>query len=94
MHAVVRRYQVGSRVIDEVIQRRSDVEQLLRGVPGFIAYYAVKTDDGGMTITICEDQAGTAESVRVAAEWVRQNVQGAGSPPEVTEGEVGLHFAQ
>jgi hypothetical protein len=94
MHAVVRRYTGGSPVIDEVIRRRSDVEQLIRGVPGFIAYYAVKTGDGGATITICEDRAGTEESVRVAADWVRQNVHGAISPPEVTEGEVGLHFAQ
>jgi hypothetical protein len=52
------------------------------------------TADGGATITICEDQAGTEESVRRAAEWVRQNVQGADSPPEITEGEVGLHFAK
>ena len=94
MHAVVRRYKGGSQVIDEVIRRRSDVEQLIRGVPGFIAYYAVKTADGGATITICEDRAGTEESVRVAADWVRQNVQGAISPPEVTEGEVGLHFGK
>ena len=94
MHAVVRRYKGGSPVIDEVIRRRSDVEALLRGVPGFIAYYVVKSGDGGATITICEDQAGTAESVRVAADWVRQNVQGAVSPPEVTEGEVGLHFGK
>ena len=94
MHAVVRRYKGGSQVIDEVIRRRSDVEKLLRGVPGFLAYYAVKTGDGGATITICEDRAGTEESVRVAADWVRQNVPGAGSPPEVTEGEVGLYFAK
>lgn len=94
MYAVVRRYKGGSRVIDEVMRKRSDVEQLIRGVPGFIGYYVVQTADGGATITICEDQAGTEESVRRAAEWVRQNVQGADSPPEITEGEVGLHFAK
>jgi heme-degrading monooxygenase HmoA len=41
MYAVVRRYKGGSRVIDEVIRKRSDVEQLIRGVPGFIGYYVV-----------------------------------------------------
>jgi hypothetical protein len=28
-------------------------------------------DGGGATITVCEDQTGTTESVRVAADWVR-----------------------
>ena len=95
MYAVVRRYKGGSRIIDEVIRRRSDVERLIRGVPGFVGYYVIKTEDGGATITICEDRAGTQESVRVAADWVRQNVpEAAGSPPEITEGEVPLHFAK
>jgi hypothetical protein len=95
MYAVVRRYKGGSRIIDEVIRKRSDVERLIRGVPGFVGYYVIKTEDGGATITICEDRAGTQESVRVAADWVRQNVpEAAGSPPEVTEGEVPLHFAK
>ena len=91
----MRRYKGGSRIIDEVIRDRSDVERLIRGVPGFVGYYVIKTDDGGATITICADRAGTQESVRVAADWVRQNVpEAAGSPPEITEGEVPLHFAK
>ena len=94
MYAVVRRYKGGSRIIEEVLRSRAEVEQLIRGVPGFVAYYVVKTDDGGATITMCEDRAGAEESVRVAADWVRQHVQGAISPPEISEGEVPLHFAK
>ena len=95
MYAVLRRYQGGSaQVIDAIIPRRAEVEQILRGVPGFVAYYAVRTGDGGVTITICQDQAGTAESTRRAAAWVRENVAAAaGSPPEVTEGEVVINFS-
>jgi heme-degrading monooxygenase HmoA len=94
MYAVVRRYKAGSEVIDEVVRKRADVEQLISGVPGFIAYYVVRTSDGGATITICEDQAGTQESIRRAADWVRQNVPAASTPPEITEGEVPLHFGR
>jgi hypothetical protein len=95
MYAVVRRYKGGSQVIDEVVRKRSDVEQLIRGVPGFVGYYVIKTSDGGATITICEDRAGAEESIRLAADWVRQNVPaGAASPPEITEGEVPLHFGR
>ena len=95
MYAVLRRYQGGSApVIEAIIPRRAEVEQILRGVPGFVAYYAVRTGDGGVTVTVCQDQAGTAESTRRAAAWVRENLpDAAGSPPEVTEGEVVINFS-
>lgn len=44
-------------------------------------------------MTICEDKAGTDESVRRAAEWVRANLSGASiSPPEISEGDIFLGF--
>jgi heme-degrading monooxygenase HmoA len=94
MYAVFRRYKGPSSLIDELVRRRADVEQLLRAVPGFKSYYLMRAGDGGgASITICEDQAGTTESTRVAGDWVRQNVPAAaGSPPEVTEGEVLFNF--
>ena len=93
MYAVIRQYKGASQLFDELARRRSDVEQVLRGVRGFQAYYLVRSGDGGASITVCEDRAGTEESTRRAAEWVRQNVTGAaGNPPEVTEGEVLYNF--
>jgi hypothetical protein len=93
MYMVMRRY-ADRTVLDAVTERQADVEQVLRGVPGFVAYYAMRTGTGGVTVTVCQDQAGTAESTRRAAEWVRQNVSAAaGSPPEATEGEVVINFS-
>ena len=95
MYAVVRRYKGASAVaiFDEVTRRQADVEKLIRGVPGFAAYYVVRSGEIVSSITVCQDQAGTAESNRVAAEWIRANVPAeAGSPPEITEGEVTIHF--
>ncbi len=92
MYIVQRRYS-GPTVIDAVVARQADVQALISGVPGFIAYYAVRTGAGGMTTTVCQDQAGTTESTRRAAEWLRENVSAAaGSPPEVTEGETVVNF--
>lgn len=92
MYTVLRRY-ADRTVLDAVAARQAEVEALLRGVPGFIAYQALRAGAGGVTITTCDDQAGTTESNRVAAAWVRENVAGAaGSPPEITEGEVFIHF--
>jgi hypothetical protein len=43
------------------------------------------------TITICDDQAGTTESTRRAAAWIRKNMAGISvSPVEITEGQVFL----
>ncbi len=94
MYAVVRRYTGGGQLADALVQRRQEVEQILSGVPGFRAYYALRSGDGTVaTVTVCDDQAGTQESTRRAADWVRQNMTGVSmSPPEVTEGETFLNF--
>jgi heme-degrading monooxygenase HmoA len=95
MHVVLRRYQGASALFDELARRQADVEQLIRGVQGFVAYYLVRTEDGGVSVTVCEDRAGTQESTRRAADWVRQNVPAAaGTPPEVTEGDAIYQFTR
>jgi hypothetical protein len=94
MYTVVRRYTGADALADALIQNQPEITKLLTSIPGFMSYQAVRTGNGGVvTITTCEDQAGTAESVRRAAEWVRNNLSGASiSPPEVSEGEVFLGF--
>jgi hypothetical protein len=95
MHAVVRRYRGASALNDLLAQRSQDVEQLLRDVPGFVAYYAIRDGDELATVTVCDDQAGTQESSRRAAEWVRQNLTGAGTgAPKMTEGEAFIQFSR
>ncbi len=88
MHVVIRRWTNAAALADAMQQRAQEVTDLLRGVPGFVAYYAVRSGDELATVTVCEDQAGTQESSRRAAEWVRQNAPGAAVTPEVIEGEV------
>jgi hypothetical protein len=93
MYAVVRRYKGATALFDELARREQDVKDVILPVPGFVAYYLVRSADGGASITMCQDQAGTAESSRRAAEWVRQNLPNvAGDPPELTEGEVLFNF--
>lgn len=95
MYAVIRRYTGAPEIFNQLEQNQAEVQQLLRGVPGFVSYYAVRSGDGGATITVCDDQAGTTESVRVAADWVRQRAPSAvGSPRQVTEGEVLVTFGK
>jgi hypothetical protein len=64
MYAVVRTYsrQRASELFDLFGQPQEDVKALISGVPGFVNYVAVRSGDGGVTVTVCEDGAGTEES--------------------------------
>ena len=94
MYVVVRSYsgQGASELFDLLAQREEDVKALISGVPGFSSYAAVRGGDGGVTVTICEDKAGTDESSRRAAEWVKENVSTTVDPPAITEGNTILQF--
>ena len=79
---------------DALLQKQQEINDLISGIPGFKAYYVFRSDWGDVaTITICEDKAGTDESIRRAAVWVRSSVTGAElRPPEIIEGEIILSF--
>ncbi|UVF21492.1 hypothetical protein HPT29_010400 [Microvirga terrae] len=95
MHAVIRTYsgQGAKELFDLLEKRTSDVEGLMRTVTGFVSYALIRTGDGGIPITVCQDKAGTDESVQKAREWVGQNASDIGaSAPKVTDGPVILHL--
>ena len=94
MYAVVRTYsgQGSSELFDLMEQRADEVKALITGVPGFVTYAAVRSGDGGVTVTVCDEKAGTDESSRLAAEWVKENVSATIDPPAITEGETVLQF--
>ena len=95
MHVVVRSYsgQGASDLFDAMEQRSEDVKELITGVPGFVSYAAFRSGDGVMTVTACEDKAGTDESSSRAAAWIAENVTGASvDPPDITEGSTFLQF--
>ena len=91
---VVRSYsgQGASALFDALAEREADVKALISTVPGFASYAAFRSDGGGLTVTVCEDKAGTDESSRRAAAWVAENVGTTVDPPTVVEGSTILHF--
>jgi hypothetical protein len=95
MHVVVRSYsgQGASEVFDLLEQKEEDVKDLINGVPGFVSYVAFRSGgDSGMTVTVCQDEAGTEESSRRAAEFVKDNATTTVNPPAITEGDTVLDF--
>ena len=94
MHAVIRTYSGnGAKELFDLLQeRKSDVEDLMRPIEGFVTYLLVRTADGGTSVTVCQDKAGTDESMRRAREWIATNASGIGAgDPIVSEGPVILH---
>ena len=95
MHAVFRTYsgKGAKELFDTIEKNKTDVENVLRSVKGFVGYSLVRTSDGGVSMTVCQDKAGTAESSAKAKDWIKQNAPKAGaSAPVITEGSVLLHL--
>ena len=96
MHAVVRSYsgKGASDLMDRIEKSSDEVEKLLRGVKGFVSYTLFRTNDGGVTVTVCQDKAGTDESLQVARDWVAENASDTGvGAPTVTEGDVVMQLS-
>ena len=95
-HAVVRNYTgPGARKFADLLEaRKSDVSALMKPIKGFVSYSFVRSDDGGMSITVCKDKEGTDESSRAASNWVKQNASDTGvGLPKVSEGDLVIHIA-
>jgi hypothetical protein len=93
MHVVIRHYEGNSKLIDELVGRRKDVEALIRGVDGFVAYYLIRTAGGGASISAFENEAGATESTKQAAAYIKENLPGvAAGPPQIIEGQTVIDF--
>lgn len=93
MFTVIRHYQTAPTLADELKRQSKDVESLISAVPGFIAYYLVKTADGATSVTVCEDQKGCDESTKRAADWIAKNLPALKiAAPKILSGEVAFKF--
>ncbi|HXT37649.1 MAG TPA: nuclear transport factor 2 family protein [Chloroflexota bacterium] len=90
MHVVLRQYKVDPSAVDEIVRRaREGFVPLISAAPGFVSY---TISDGGAegvtTIGTFEDQTGAEESIRLAADWVKDNLAALlPDPPRITSGE-------
>ena len=93
MYAAIRQYQVAGSADEAIRGINEGFLPLIKGAPGFHAYYALDAGGGRLaTVSVFEDQAGAEESIRMAADWTRQNMALLlPNPPEVLQGEVGAH---
>jgi hypothetical protein len=93
MHASVVKYTGTPTLADELAKRSRDIESVIRSAKGFKAYYLLKTSDGAVSLTVCQDRAGAEESDKLAATWIKDNLPAVvARPPETWFGEVRIQL--
>jgi hypothetical protein len=94
MHTVIRNYTGTPGLADELKKHSSEIESLIAAVPGFIAYYLIKTPEGASSVTVCESRTGCDETSKLAADWIRKNLPSLKiSPPQIIQGDLLFKFA-
>ena len=83
MYASVRKYSVDADRVDELMHLVDEkFADRLEQMPGFVAYQAIDAglDRGGehrvFTVTICSDREAADRSAELAAEFVRDELEG------------------
>jgi quinol monooxygenase YgiN len=94
MFAVIRHYHFDkkdSAAIDRAI--REEFVPIVRKANGFQRYYWLDTGEGeGASFGIFNDKAGADESVRLAADYVRERLSKLlTQKPEIIEGPIAAH---
>lgn len=93
MFASIRKYNGFPLLSDELVKHQDAIKNMLRPIKGFHAYYMVRTNDGIVSMTVCEDRTGAEESNRVASNWLKNNLPTfATAVPETTVGEVRIQL--
>ena len=95
MHTTIRIYKGATELNKALVQRRSEIEKLLKNVPGFRTYQLIDTHDGVASVTTCDDKSGCEKSNEVAAEFVRTNLSNLkGTKPEILDGPISFTFGE
>ena len=94
MYAIVRNYTGAPELADQLAARAGEVEELISTIPGFQAYYLVRTDGGCATVSVFDSASGAEESTRRAGEYLRENADAFTSAPApvISAGDVLVSF--
>ena len=89
MFASIRKYIGAPLLSDELVKHQDELKIALRPIKGLHAYYVIKTTDGAVSFTLCEDKAGVDESNRLESSWLKDKLPTfSNRVPEIAIGEV------
>ena len=83
-------FRKGAKELFDLLEKnKADVEKTMRSVKGLVSYTLVRSEDGGFSVTVCNDKPGTDESLEKARDWIAKNAAGVGvAAPKVSEGSI------
>jgi hypothetical protein len=96
-YGVLRIYQVSPNSVDEIARRAEEgFVPLISKSPGFARYSMVDLGNGTMATTSAFETREQAEnSVRLAADWVKQNLSSlVPNPPEVISAQIKVNWVK
>jgi len=94
MFAVIRHYHFNPGDGAEIDRRiRAEFVPIVKSAKGFVRYYWLDTGNGeGASVSVFEDKVGADESVRLAAEYIKEHLSKfLIQKPEIIEGPVKAH---
>jgi len=94
MFAVIRHYHFDPKDGAEIDRRiHEEFVPIVKSAKGFVRYYWLDTGDGeGASLSVYKDKAGADESVRLAADYVREHLSKLlTQKPEIIQGPVKAH---
>ena len=94
MFAVIRHYQFNPEDGPEIDRRiREEFVPIVKTAKGFVRYYWLDTGNGdGASLSVFKDKAGADESVRLAADYVKEHLSKLFTQkPEIIAGPVKAH---
>lgn len=94
MFAVIRHYQFNPKDGAEIDRRiREEFVPIVKTAKGFVRYYWLDTGNGdGASLSVFKDKAGADESVRLAADYVKEHLSKLFiQKPEIIAGPVKAH---
>jgi hypothetical protein len=94
MFAVIRHYHFDSKDGSEIDRQiREEFVPIVKNAKGFVRYYWLDTGKGeGASVSVFKDKAGADESMRLAAEYVKEHLSKfLIQKPEIIEGPIKAH---
>ena len=94
MFAVIRHYHFDPKDGAEIDRRiREEFVPIVKNAKAFVRYYWLDTGKGeGASVSVFKDKAGADESVRLAAEYVKERLSKLLiQKPEIIEGPIKAH---
>lgn len=91
MQVVIRQYsgEGAAELFDLLEANAAGVQSLMESVNGLVSYTLARTENGGFSVTVCQDKTGIDESVQKARDWIAKNAgKTAIVAPEVSLGSV------